>query len=127
MPRLVSIIAPVYNESAAVAEFVERVARVVAPLEDRYPFEIVLVTDGSRDDSLDRMRACVKAEPRLRVIDLARNYGQTAALQAGLDAAHGDILVTMDADLQHFPEEIPRFPSKLDEGYDMLSVLRLPL
>jgi dolichol-phosphate mannosyltransferase len=120
MPRLVSIIAPVYNESAAVTEFVERVARAVAPLEDLYAFEIVLVNDGSRDDSLDRMRACVKAEPRLRVIDLARNYGQTAALQAGLDAAHGDILVTMDADLQHFPEEIPRFLAKLDEGYDMV-------
>jgi glycosyltransferase involved in cell wall biosynthesis len=59
-------------------------------------------------------------EPHLRVLDLARNYGQTAALQAALDAARGEILVTLDADLQHFPEEIPRFLLKLEEGFDMV-------
>ncbi len=78
-------------------------------MEDRYAFEIVLVNDGSRDASLETMKLCLAGEPRLRIVDLARNYGQTAALQAGLDAARGEILVTLDADLQHFPEEIPRF------------------
>ena len=74
MPRLVTIIAPVYNESAAVTKFVERVARAVAPLEQRYAFEIVLVNDGSRDDSLDRMRKCVKAEPRLAKMALVASF-----------------------------------------------------
>ncbi len=120
MKTLVSVIAPVYNEAAVVDEFVRRVAAAAVPVEDRYDFEIVLVNDGSRDASLEAMKRCLASEPRLRVVDLARNYGQTAALQAGLDAARGEILLTMDADLQHFPEEIPRFLSKLEEGYDIV-------
>jgi glycosyltransferase involved in cell wall biosynthesis len=118
--RVVSIIAPVYDEAAALDEFVERTRRAIEPLEHRYGFELILVNDGSRDASLEIMRSQTGREPRLRVIDLARNYGQTAALQAGLDAARGDILVTLDVDLQHFPEEIPRFLETLDEGYDMV-------
>jgi glycosyltransferase involved in cell wall biosynthesis len=117
---LVSIIAPVYDEQELIEEFLARVVRAIAPLEDRYAFEIVLVNDGSRDGSLARMTHALEREDRLRVIDLCRNYGQTAALQAGLDAARGDILITMDADLQHFPEEIPRFLATLEEGYDMV-------
>jgi glycosyltransferase involved in cell wall biosynthesis len=117
---LVSVISPVYNEEAVVAEFVRRIAAAVGSLSDRYDFEIVLVNDGSRDRSLEVMKQCLQSEPRLRVVELARNYGQTAALQAGLDAAHGEILVTLDSDLQHFPEEIPRFLDKLEEGFDMV-------
>jgi len=120
MKPLVSVIAPIYDEAAVVEEFVGRVGAAVLSAQDRYAFEIVLVNDGSRDASLEVMKRCLAREPRLRVIDLARNYGQTAALQAGLDVARGEILVTMDADLQHFPEEIPRFLSKLEEGYDMV-------
>jgi glycosyltransferase involved in cell wall biosynthesis len=118
--RLVSIIAPVYDEAELVGEFVARTRKAIQPLERAYDFEIILVNDGSRDGSLAVMRECVATEPRLRIIDLARNYGQTAALQAGLDAAGGEILVTLDVDLQHFPEEIPRFLETLDLGYDMV-------
>ena len=117
---LVSIIAPVYNEERVIGAFVERVAAAVAPLEGRYDFEIVLVDDGSRDHSLAVMKRCALHERRLRVLELRRNYGQTSALQAGLDAARGDIFITMDADLQHFPEEIPQFLARLDEGYDLV-------
>jgi glycosyltransferase involved in cell wall biosynthesis len=120
MKTLVSVIAPVYNEAASVEEFVRRIAAAVVPVEDRYAFEVILVNDGSRDGSLEAMKSCLVREPRLRVVELTRNYGQTAALQAGLDAARGEILLTMDADLQHFPEEIPRFLNKLQEGYDMV-------
>jgi glycosyltransferase involved in cell wall biosynthesis len=120
MKPLVSVIAPVYNEEGVVGEFVGRIVGAMATVSDRYDLEIVLVNDGSRDRSLDSMRRCLEAEHRLRIVDLARNYGQTAALQAGLDAAHGEILVTMDSDLQHFPEEIPRFLAKLEEGFDMV-------
>lgn len=117
---LVSIVAPVYNEAAAVEELVGRIAAAVKPLESAHDFELVLVNDGSRDDSLAVLKRSLGREPRLRIVDLARNYGQTAALQAGLDAARGEVLVTLDADLQHLPEEIPRFLEKLAEGYDMV-------
>lgn len=120
MKPLVSVVSPVYNEEGAVAELVRRIADTMGSLSDRYDFEIVLVNDGSRDGSLEAMKQCLEAEPHLRVLDLARNYGQTAALQAGVDAASGEILVTLDADLQHFPEEIPRFLLKLEEGFDMV-------
>jgi glycosyltransferase involved in cell wall biosynthesis len=118
--RNVSIIAPVYNEATQIGDLITRTRRALEPLEQRYRFEIVLVNDGSDDDSLAVMRSHLSSEPWLRVIDLARNYGQTAALQAGLDAARGNILVTLDADLQHFPEEIPRFLETLEQGYDMV-------
>jgi len=117
---LVSVIAPVHDEAALIPELLDRTRRALAPLEGRYDFEIVLVNDGSRDESLEVMKSRLAGEPRLRVVDLARKYGQTAALQAGLDAARGEILVTLDADLQHFPEEIPLFLEGIEQGYDMV-------
>lgn len=115
-----SIIAPVFNEQAVIETYLERVVKTIKPLEDRYNFEIILVDDGSTDDSLAIMKRLIRNEARLRIIELRRHFGQTQALQAGLDAAHGTILVTMDSDLQHFPEEIPQFLDKLKEGYDMV-------
>ena len=115
-----SVIAPVYNESDAIEEFIDRVLRVADSLAERQLMELILVDDGSRDGSLQRMKARAERDPRVRVLELSRNYGQTAAIQAGLDAARGEVFVTMDADLQHFPEEIPQFLRKLDEGYDMV-------
>jgi glycosyltransferase involved in cell wall biosynthesis len=117
---LVSVIAPVYNEVNAIDAFMDRTLRVIEGLEYRYRFELVLVDDGSRDRSLEVMKERVREDQRIRVLELCRNYGQTPALQAGLDAAKGEIFVTMDADLQHFPEDIPQFLTKLDEGYDMV-------
>jgi glycosyltransferase involved in cell wall biosynthesis len=117
---LVSIIAPVYNEEAVIETFFRRVLSVADGLSDRYRFEFVLIDDGSRDRSLEIMKALAAAQPRLRVIELRKNFGQTPALQAGLDAARGDILVTMDADLQHFPEDVGDFLSKIEEGYDIV-------
>jgi glycosyltransferase involved in cell wall biosynthesis len=117
---LVSVIAPVFNEESLIEEFVRRLRAVLDGLRDRYDFEIILVDDGSRDASLDRMKALVAAQPRLRVLELRRNYGQTAALQAGFDAARGEILLSMDSDLQHFPEDIPLFLETLDKGYEVV-------
>jgi len=117
---LVSIVAPVYNEREALPELLDRTTKAVAALAGRYEFEFVWVDDGSRDGSLAVARELVSREPRLRVVQLRKNYGQTAALQAGLDEAQGEIIISMDADLQHFPEEIPDFLSKLDEGYDVV-------
>ncbi len=114
-----SIVAPVYNEASSIAEFVKRVLDTMEGLKER-ALEIILVDDGSSDNSLEIMQSLAQAHDQLRVMELRRNYGQTAALQAGMDAAKGAIIVTMDADLQHFPEEIPSFLQEIKRGADMV-------
>jgi glycosyltransferase involved in cell wall biosynthesis len=118
--RLVSVAIPVYNERKVLPELVERLSKIADGLRARYDFEFVFVDDGSRDGSLQVERELIGREPRLRVVELRRNYGQTAALQAGLDEARGEIVVTMDADLQHFPEDIPAFLERIEEGCDVV-------
>jgi len=83
--------------------------------------EIVYVDDGSSDGTAEALTSIAERDPRVRVMPLARNYGQTAALAAGFDAAGGDVIVAMDGDLQHAPEEIPKLLAKLSEGYDIVS------
>lgn len=119
-PQLVSVIAPVYNEEEALPELIDRLSRVADQLAPEYRFEFLLVDDGSRDRSLAVALRLLDREPRLRVIELRRNYGQTAALQAGIDQAKGTILISMDADLQHFPEDIPSLLEKIAEGFDLV-------
>jgi glycosyltransferase involved in cell wall biosynthesis len=117
---LVSIVTPFYNEASTLTELLRRIVSTTDGLKDLYDFEFVFVDDGSRDESLELACDLATSEPRLRVVQLRRNYGQTAALQAGLDTASGDIIITMDADLQHFPEEMPAFLEKIDQGYDVV-------
>ena len=117
---VVSIVAPVFNEAATLREFVDRLRAVVARLQTEYAFEFILVDDGSTDGTLELARRLIVEEPRLRVLELRRNFGQTAALQAGLSAARGDVVVSMDSDLQHFPEDLPQLLNKLEEGFDLL-------
>jgi glycosyltransferase involved in cell wall biosynthesis len=117
---LVSIVTPFYNEGAALPDLLRRMVATTTTLSDRYDFEFVFVDDGSRDEGLRIACDLAMSQPGLRVLQLRRNYGQTAALQAGLDAARGAIVITMDADLQHFPEEMPAFLEKIDEGYDVV-------
>ena len=119
-PPLVSIVAPVFNESATLKEFLERLIKTTRTLEPRYQFEFVLVDDGSVDGSLTLAKSLVSIEPRLRVVELRRNYGQTAALQAGLAAARGQIVVSMDSDLQHFPEDLPLLLESIEQGHDLV-------
>jgi glycosyltransferase involved in cell wall biosynthesis len=85
------------------------------------PYEIVLVDDGSKDDTPEALRAISESDSRVQIVTLRRNFGQTPALQAGFDAARGEIIISMDGDLQHDPEEIPAFVEKLEEGYDIVS------
>jgi glycosyltransferase involved in cell wall biosynthesis len=117
---LVSIVAPLFNEAATLAEFVRRIAAVCDGFAQKYTFEFLLVDDGSTDGSLAVAAGLLRAEPRLRLIELRRNFGQTAALQAGLTAAEGDIIISMDSDLQHFPEDIPAFLETLEQGFDLV-------
>src|SRR5215213_2714459 len=83
--------------------------------------EVIYVDDGSTDRSLDVLKEIAATDSRVRVISLRRNYGQTAAMSAGIDAAKGDILIPMDADLQNDPADIQKLLDKLDEGYDVVS------
>ena len=117
---LLSVVAPVYNESATLGEFIRRIAAVCNELQPRYLAEIIVVDDGSTDESLAVAKKLIDSEPRLRVIELRRNFGQTAALQAGLSCARGEFIVSMDSDLQHFPEDIPTFVAIAEHGYDLV-------
>jgi glycosyltransferase involved in cell wall biosynthesis len=113
--RLVSVVVPLKDEEANVRPLAGRVAEA---LRDCGPWELVLVDDGSTDGTFAELEAAAAADPRVKVVRLRRNFGQSAATQAGLDAAAGDVIVTMDGDLQNDPADIPLLLAKLGEGYD---------
>src|SRR5436305_7079786 len=117
-PRL-SIVVPLFNEAATLDELHRRLSAVLFLIG--FDAEIIYVDDGSSDGSREALDLLAARDPRVRIIPLARNYGQTAALAAGFDRAAGDVIVAMDGDLQHAPEEIPTLLAKLDEGYDIVS------
>ncbi|MFN2645595.1 MAG: glycosyltransferase [Burkholderiales bacterium] len=112
-PLQVSIVIPVYNEEANIAELVERVG--TAMRRSGKSFELILVDDGSRDRSAAKLEALAGERPWLKPLYLIRNYGQSAALQAGFDAAQGEVIVTLDGDLQNDPEDVPDLLKMLDE------------
>jgi len=114
-----SIVVPLFNEAGTIDELTRRLTAVLFVIGRRS--EIVYVDDGSSDGTADALDALVARYPHVRAIRLARNYGQTAALAAGFDAAAGAVIVAMDGDLQHAPEEIPKLLARLDEGYDIVS------
>jgi glycosyltransferase involved in cell wall biosynthesis len=115
----VSVFLPVFNEEANIEPLTARLTDALGEL--RRSYEIIYVDDGSTDNSLDKLRAVAARDSRVRVIALRRNYGQTAAMSAGIDHARGQILIPMDADLQNDPADIVRLLEKLDEGYDVVS------
>ncbi len=115
----VSVVIPVHNEEKSLLPLYDRLVKV---LEDRgAPFEVLLVDDDSTDGSAELLRSLVAVDPRLRVIRLRRNFGQTAALAAGFELAAGDVILAMDGDLQHDPSDIPALLDKIEQGYDIAS------
>jgi undecaprenyl-phosphate 4-deoxy-4-formamido-L-arabinose transferase len=114
----ISAVIPVYNSQSCLEVLSKRLSDVLAQCSDDY--EIILVNDGSRDASWDTICRLVQADPRVKGINLMRNYGQHNALLAGIRAASRQLVVTMDDDLQHPPEEIPKLLDKLNEGYDVV-------
>lgn len=114
-----SIIIPVYNEEENLGPLVQKLRSSLERLGRSY--EVIFVEDGSTDGSLERLRSEAQRDSHIRVVALRRNYGQTAAMSAGIDHARGQVLVPMDADLQNDPEDIGRLIEKLDEGYDVVS------
>ena len=115
-----SIVISLYNEEESLRELVAWIDRALAP--HNYEYEIILVDDGSRDHSWDVVTELAAEYPQIRAIGFRRNYGKSAALYCGFEAAQGDIVVTMDADLQDSPEEIPEMMRMIqEEGYDLVS------
>jgi glycosyltransferase involved in cell wall biosynthesis len=117
--KSISVIIPVYNEERNIPLLVERLFAVLDGLAR--PFEVIAVNDGSTDRSIDALREAAAARAEFKVVNLACNYGQTAAMMAALDFASGEIIVPIDADLQNDPADIPLLLAKLDEGHDVVS------
>jgi glycosyltransferase involved in cell wall biosynthesis len=117
---VVSVVVPMRNEARTLSDLIPRLAAVADALHGRYVFEFILVDDGSQDDTLIVAERIATMEPRVTLVSLRRNYGQTAALQVGFEHAQGEIVISMDADLQHFPEDIPQFLSRIEDGYDVV-------
>ncbi len=116
--QLVSIVVPVYNEAANLPTFWRRLESVIS--NSGYACEVIFIDDGSTDASLALLRETAATDERIRVIELARNFGQHSALLAGFRNCHGDIVVTLDADLQNPPEEIPRLLAAIEAGNDVV-------
>jgi len=117
--RKLSIVIPVYNEEENVPILYEKLTKVLKELP--YDYEIIFVDDGSTDGTREKLEEIAKKDKRVKVIEFARNFGQTAAMAAGMDYATGDVIITMDGDLQNDPEDIPRLLEKMEEGYDVVS------
>ncbi|MBV9084790.1 MAG: glycosyltransferase family 2 protein [Acidobacteriaceae bacterium] len=117
--KMLSIVIPIHNEEPAILPLYDRLTAVLEALGRRY--EIIFVDDASTDRSFDLLANLVETDNRLKIIRLRRNFGQTAALAAGFDEARGEVVVSLDGDLQHDPNDIPVLLEKIDQGYDIAS------
>lgn len=117
-PR-VSLIIPCYNEEESIDELVAEVTSVLD--ENQIDGEIIIIDDGSRDRSWEKLQFHAEREPRLKLIRFRRNFGQTAAMVAGMDFARGDVIIPLDADLQNDPRSIPALLEQIDAGFDVVS------
>ena len=124
MGKLLSVVVSVYNEEPALREFYEETGNVLNALPAPWDYELLFVNDGSRDKSLSILRELAAADGHVKVVNFSRNFGHEAAMIAGIDYADGDGIICMDADLQHPPEYIPEIIKKLEEGYEVISMVR---
>ncbi len=120
--NMISIVIPVYNEEDNLPELFRRLFSVMENL--KRPYEVILINDGSKDSSLPLMLQERKNHPSLRIIDFNGNFGQHTAIIAGFKSSRGNQIITLDADLQNPPEEIPRIISLLDSGHDVVGTIR---
>ncbi|HXX33918.1 MAG TPA: glycosyltransferase [Thermodesulfobacteriota bacterium] len=120
--KMISVVIPVYNEEANLPHLFERLKPAMEKTGKRY--EVIFVDDGSRDDTLSILKSFL-IYPEVKVVELTRNYGQHAAIFSGFSVVHGDIVITLDADLQNPPEEIPNLVRVMEEGnYDVVGTIR---
>ncbi len=116
---MLSIVVPIHNEEHSILPLYDRLTAVLLRLAR--PYEILFIDDASTDRSVELLANLVQTDPHLKVVRLRRNFGQTAALAAGFHEARGKVIIAMDGDLQHAPEDIPALIRKIDEGYDIAS------
>lgn len=114
---MLSVVIPAYNEERNIPLLCKSLKSVL----NKYQYEIIFVDDGSLDNTFNMLKTISQKDKKIKVVSFQRNYGKSAALSAGFDIAKGDIIITMDADLQDDPKEIPRFIEKINEGYDLVS------
>lgn len=117
--KKISVVVPLFNEEDSVKPLCRSITAALEPMN--YEFEIILIDDGSTDESFVRANEIALNDERVHVLKLSRNFGQTPALYAGLEYASGGIIVTMDGDLQNDPSDIPGMVEKIDEGYDVVT------
>lgn len=115
----ISLVIPVYNEEPNIEPLMREISPALARITDN--FEIIAVDDGSRDGSYEKLKSLRATDQRIKVVRFRSNFGQTAAFSAGFDKARGRVIVTMDADLQNDPADIPAMIEKLNEGYDIVA------
>src|SRR5215475_14245202 len=118
-PIQYSLVVPFYNEQENIPTLYMKLTEVMDAIGE--PYEMVFVDDGSKDNTYRVLSEIFEHDRRVNIVRLRRNFGQTAALKAGFDFARGEVIISMDGDLQHDPEEIPRFVEKIEEGYDLVS------
>jgi|SRR5581483_7139209 len=118
-----SLVVPVYNEAENLVPLCQQIRAVLDPLG--WTYELILVDDGSTDNSAEILADLHARDARIKVIRFRRNFGQTSALAAGFDYAHGEVIVSLDGDLQNDPADIPRLIARLNEGYDLVNGWRL--
>jgi glycosyltransferase involved in cell wall biosynthesis len=118
-PIQFSIVVPFYNEQENIPPLYMKLTEVMDGLGE--PYELVFVDDGSKDNTFKVLSDIYENDRRVNIVRLRRNFGQTAALKAGFDYARGEVIISMDGDLQHDPAEIPRFVEKIQEGFDLVS------
>jgi glycosyltransferase involved in cell wall biosynthesis len=114
-----SVVVPFLNEQENIPPLYMKLTEVMDSVGE--PYELIFVDDGSRDDTYKVLTEIFEHDHRVNIVRLRRNFGQTAALKAGFDFARGDVIISMDGDLQHDPDEIPRFLEKIEEGFDLVS------
>lgn len=114
-----SIILPIYNEGKSIPELFVRITKVMK--EINYPYEVIAVNDGSKDNTAQELNAIASKDPKVKVIHFRVNAGQTAAIHAGIEHATGDIIIPLDSDLENDPQDIIQLLKKMDEGFDVVS------
>ena len=122
MEKKLSVVVSCYNEELALRQFYAATSKVLKSLS--WDYELIFVNDGSQDGSIEILKELAAGDEKVKVVDFSRNFGHEAAMIAGMDYSSGDGIVCMDADLQHPPECLPGIIAKLDEGYDVINMVR---
>lgn len=122
MGKTISVVVSCYNEELALDQFYQETARILNKLN--WDYELIFVNDGSQDGTMKVLDGLSRKDKKVKVISFSRNFGHEAAMIAGLDYSSGDGIVCMDADLQHPPQYLPEIVRKLEEGYDVINMVR---